>query len=515
MDNNIRASRFLEQTLLWNFLIHLAAMGTMGLIVLHGIPGGTAAGVSGRVAFVAEHPWLWRIGWLPWHLCAFIDLVTGIALVSTRWVPKLPAVLTLLVTIAAVAFEQTGEIPWSSVGVGLAQEAVRSGDLAPYLAFERWAFQYTVVYGASLYMVMALGWTWCFAAAGTWNRTLTWLSIPTWGLLSIGSFGLLLPDAWQPSPAVVGVSNGLGFVLLEIWLWLVCEEVFGRSRPAGPHGRYAAWRHPAAGPLGWLATKIGGSHTLRAFGAWAPPVAFRSDISDVLYVNYLVDADKLTAYVPDGFELQRLGPGGRYSLFTFLTYNHGHFGPALLGPLRGLLPSPVQSNWRTYVRDPRTGKEGIYFTTNAISNTLNALAARHLAEGMPMHVPAQALVKGEADGSFVLRLVSGIGSAPDVEASLRPGPRALPGPPWTECFPDWQAFIAYCVPQDRAFSAQPWHGRATRQEIQLGIPLEVCHPLCGEVTSKAAEAIVGPAAAVCFHVPTVHFRFDREEYDWV
>src|SRR5436853_459744 len=79
---SVRASQFLEQTLLWNFVIHLWAMATMALIVLPGLPGGPSADDLTRVTFVAEHPWLWRFGWLPWHLCAFIDLVTGIALVS-------------------------------------------------------------------------------------------------------------------------------------------------------------------------------------------------------------------------------------------------------------------------------------------------------------------------------------------------------------------------------------------------------------------------------------------------
>ena len=29
--------------------------------------------------------------------------------------------------------------------------------------------------------------------------------------------------------------------------------------------------------------------------------------------------------MPSGLELQRLGPGGRHALFTFLTFRHGHF----------------------------------------------------------------------------------------------------------------------------------------------------------------------------------------------
>jgi len=111
-----RAARFLEQALLANIAVHALAMATMGLILMAVLPGGPTKNDAIRVAFIAEHPWLWRLGWLPWHLCALCNLVIGVALVMTRWVPRLPAVLTLLVTLCAVVPEQTGEITWSAAG---------------------------------------------------------------------------------------------------------------------------------------------------------------------------------------------------------------------------------------------------------------------------------------------------------------------------------------------------------------------------------------------------------------
>ncbi len=198
-------------------------------------------------------------------------------------------------------------------------------------------------------MIMALGWTWCFAAAGTWSRGLTWLSVLAWGALGIGSIGLLLPAAWRPPPVVVGAANGVGFPLLLIWLIAVTERVLRLPRPDESHGRMAPWRCPRAGLLGRAIDAISNSRFLRALCEWLPLVALNSDITDVIYVNYLVDAQQLLPLVPSGLELQRLGPGGRWALFTLLTYRHGHFGPGLLGPLRQLLPSPVQSNWRIYV----------------------------------------------------------------------------------------------------------------------------------------------------------------------
>jgi hypothetical protein len=242
-------------------------------------------------------------------------------------------------------------------------------------------------------------------------------------------------------------------------------------------------------------------------------VAFKSDIREVVYVNYLVPASRLEGLVPEGLELQRLGPDRDHALFTFLSYNHGHFGPRLLGPLRRLMPSPVQSNWRVHVVDPRTGRRGIYFVTNAITTALHALGARLMSEGMPMHVLEKAFVQRDPDGTVHLSIDPGSGSGPDGEATLRPSDkRELPAP-WSECFEGFQDFLAYCVPQDRAMSTQPWWPRVTRQEIDLGIPLSVCERLEGEVTSRAAAAIVGDARPLCFRVPSVSFLFSGEEHD--
>jgi hypothetical protein len=156
----------------------------------------------------------------------------------------------------------------------------------------------------------------------------------------------------------------------------------------------------------------------------------------------------------------------------------------------------------------------VYFVTNAISHLLPALGARLLTEGMPMHLLRDATLRRSADGSIQLRLDPGSGSAPDAEATLRPasGPAELPQS-WLEYWPNYRDFLSYCVPQDRALATQPLSHRTTRQEIQLGILLDVCQPLTGEVGSAAARALVGDAEPVCFRVPALTFRFDGEHYD--
>lgn len=466
----------------------------MALFLLRGMPGGGTTDDSIRIHYIATHPWLWRLGWSSWQLTALSDLLLGIALLRSPSIPRVPAIITLLVTIAAIIPDQYAQALWITKGIALAQS-----DPSAYLVFEKSIFVLTAAWGATLYCFSALGWTWCFAAAKTWNRLLTILSAILWPLFFIVCIG----PFFGMNSKIVAAGNGIGFFLLELWFILVAEAVLRRSRPDTRHGRYAQWKHPTIPMLDAIAN----SRFLRYCCEILPGLAFKSDIKDVVYVNYIVEADRLKPYVPDGLELQLLGPMKNFALFSFLTFRHGNFGPRMLGPLRKLLPSPVQTNWRIHVRDPHTQKQGIYFVTNAITSTLHSLAARMLSEGMPMHV----LQSGDVSPAHIY-MDAGKGSAPDCEAQFEACVTSADGP-WRRCFESWEVFLAYAVPQDRAMSVQPWLNRVTRQEIQLGIPLSICKPMKCIVASNAAAAIVGDAQPFAFYVPAVSFRFDREEYD--
>jgi hypothetical protein len=509
-----RASRALEAALLANFVLHGAAMLSMATLLLPFLPGGSTPDDAMRVARLAQDPWLFRLGWVPWHLCALADLAMAVALVRSRWIPRAPAVLTLLFTLAAIVPDQGSQLLWITRGVDLAKAATRTADLAPYLGFERAVFPYLAGWAALLYTAAGVAWTACFAAAGTWTRTLTRLSVVTWIVFAFAGVAPVLPPALRPPPAAVSAGNAVGFLLLELWFALVTEQVLRRARPEASSGVRAAWRHPHPGLLGRALEIIANSRFLRAFGELLPMVAFRSEITEVIYVNYLVPASRLAPLVPHGLSLQRLGPREDQALFTFLTYRHGHFGPALLGPLRRLLPSPIQSNWRIHVFDPVTDRRGVHFITNAVSMTAHAIGARLLSEGMPMHVLARGEVRRGDDGVVDVELDPGGGSAPDASIHLAPADAELGlTPPFSEAFSTYRDFLAYCVPQDRAMDTQPWRGTVSRQEIALGIPLESCEPLRGTVRSRAAAAIVGDAAPLCFRVARVAFRFEVEELD--
>ncbi len=302
--------------------------------------------------------------------------------------------------------------------------------------------------------------------------------------------------------------------VLALVLAVVAEVRLSAILPFEAHGRMAPWRHPSSNPLARLFDFVASSRLLSQWLEPLPIVAMVSDIEDVVYVNYLVPAERLMPYVPWGLELQRLGPSGQYALFSFLTYRHGNFGFRFLGPLRKLMPSPVQTNWRIHVRDPRTKTHGIYFVTSAIDSAAQALGARLFTEGMPMHVFARSFIaRDPTTGRVVFELSPGKGTAPDGKASLLPCDPPKFEDEWAACFDGFQAFLEYTVPQNRAMSAQRWHRRVTRHEIELPISLHKCEPLGGSVTSVAAEAIVGSAKPVCFRAAGLLFTFSEELHD--
>ncbi|MGE0327013.1 MAG: hypothetical protein AB7S68_32120 [Polyangiaceae bacterium] len=504
--------RALEWAMLANFLIHGLALISMAALLLPTLPGGSEPDSALRVATIAAHPWRFRLGWLPWQLCAAVDLWMAIAMLRTRWLPKLGTAWVLLFTLLAVVPDQYAQAIWVTHGVELAQT-----DSVAYFALERELFPLTAGWGAVCYTLAALGWTYAFAKAGTWSRLLSALSVPLWLAMAIAASSPVLPEGIRPSSQCISAANAVGFALLQVWLGLVTERVLMRARPDEPHGRLARWRYPGRGPIAWVANWLANSRFFGALLEPLPEAEMRSEITNVVYVNYLMRAGDAERLVPHGLELQRLGSGGEYALFTFLTYQHGHFGFAFMGPLRRFMPNPVQTNWRVHVCDPRTKYRGIYFLTNAIDAAVPALAARLLTEGMPMHVLKRAELRHTDDGALQVELDPGSGSAPDARLGLRPSDEPAWEGPWAECWPTFRAFLEYCVPQDRAMSSQPLKKRVSRQEIDLGIPIDACEPMTGSVHSEAARHFlgnsVGLTAPICFRVANVNFSFAIEAHD--
>lgn len=507
-----RAARFLEAALVLNFAVHFVALAAAVMMPMPAVPGGGPGDALSRAAYVAAHPWLWRLGWGPWHLTAVAHLALSLALFRTAWVPRRPALVAAAVTLAAVAVDLAGQWQWMTRGVRLAAGAA-AGDHQAYFAFDAWAFRMVAVFGCLGYLLAAAGWCWCLAAAGTWSRPLTWLAATAWGSFALAVALSLLAPASAAGQDGAGFLRFAGFLLLQSWLVAVTDRVVARSRPPASHGGYAPWRHPGPRLVARLVDRVAASHFARAVARWPPAPPLVSDARDLVYVNYLVAADRLEPLVPEGLRLQRVGPGCGFALLTCVTYRHGRVGPPLPEMLRRRLPGPVQSSWRLYVAEPASGQRGTYLISSAVGSTAHALVGRAWGECAALHVPRRADLVRDASGTVHLSVEPGGGTAPDVRATLRPNlDKALP-PEWEACFHDWTGLLEFCVAEERVLSAQPWLGRVVRQEVAPAVPPQKCQRLEGVVESRTAAALVGEARPLCFYVPAARFRVQTRPHD--
>jgi Uncharacterized conserved protein (COG2071) len=500
-----RADRAIEVALLLTLPIHVFALVTMAALLLSAMPGPGLPTPELRLAYIAAHPLRWHIGWFPWHLCALSDLGLSAALLTARWIPKRASIITFAVTVVAFVIEQYYEILWDI--------SAPHFTTAAYAPFEQHVFFEVCVVAATLYALMAIGWSWSLSFAPDWTRWLTALSCIAWPVLLFAASAPLLAPVVRVPQSLIDLGNKAGFALMTLWFVFALEAVLRRTRVTEPFGRMSAWRAPRPGVFGWVCELIANSRFLQYVAEFAPRLAMASDIRNVIYINYLVEAERLQPLVPGGLELQTLG-NGRYALLSVLIYKHGAFGMNILGKLRrSLMPSPLQSNWRVYVREPSTGATGVSFFANGISSTITALIARVLSRGVSMDVPAEMFLAVDPGADCIVHQRGGEGSAYDLDATLHFSSAAnapLPPGAWTLCFASYADFFAYCIPQNCALSVQSWDRRTTSQDFDLEGVSATSAPLIGEVDSPTLQTFCGNARPVCFLVPRVDFLLKRE-----
>lgn len=272
-----------------------------------------------------------------------------------------------------------------------------------------------------------------------------------------------------------------------------------------------AFRHPGAGPLArawdWLANQRTIAAWRRAVCSRLPFLRLDSDVRDVVYLNWVVPVDHVRAWIPRGVRVvERDG----HTLLTVLTYRHRHFGPALLGPLRVLCPSPLQSNWRLYV-DAIDGagpaQPTVLFLANVFDSTAYAVGTRCFSDALPSHV-AHAFRHRVEDDRIETRIEGGAGSAPALSSVVsRHADRQLPAP-YASWFITWERAVDGLCLQDAAVAAVPGLARNAIAGIDLPIDTAAVIPLRVDVFEPGewlrSLGVMSPPFA--FLVPRVPFR---------
>ncbi|KAB0332109.1 DUF2071 domain-containing protein [Janthinobacterium sp. PLB04] len=270
------------------------------------------------------------------------------------------------------------------------------------------------------------------------------------------------------------------------------------------------YRHPRTGWPGRLFAALANStrfaNLRQAVMSRLPFLTLHSDVRDVVYVSWLVDAAAAQQLLPAGATLwERDGK----TPFTVLTYRHGHFGPALPGPLRKLLPSPLQSNWRLYLDHTPPGAPAVpcvYFLKNIMDSLPHALGTRlfsdilptHLADGMTLEVtPTQARCS----------IAGGAGSAPSLDVQADIVTDHTLDADWQALFSNWRDAVAFLACQDAAIAHVPRNGKLVFGEIDLPVDVDQVQAL---TALRADCGLLGQLPPVskpfAFLVPKVPFK---------
>ncbi|WP_260926715.1 DUF2071 domain-containing protein [Novosphingobium sp. 9] len=280
----------------------------------------------------------------------------------------------------------------------------------------------------------------------------------------------------------------------------------------GGEGRLLPLRFasPREGLFGRIETCLANHEGLRrirrAFTSRLPFPKLVSDVRDVIYASWVVPVDRLADVIPPGVTIRSVDG---HAILTVLTYVHGHFGPALAGPLRGLFPSPKQSNWRLYVQrigGQEPAVETVLFLCNAFDSDLYALGTRLFSDAMLSH---RAVNFGHRrDGlDWISGAASGGGSAPDWHLRGRDTEHRILPAEFAPFFGGYDEALAQLTLQDEAIAPLEKPGNLAFAGIDLPINLDSIIPMqaLDWRPGAFARALGLDAMPFCFRVPAVRF----------
>lgn len=275
------------------------------------------------------------------------------------------------------------------------------------------------------------------------------------------------------------------------------------------------YTHPYQGRFGNGLAKLLNSRRFatyrRALMSRLPFMTLDSDVVDLVYMTWLVDEALAAPFAPPGARLWSYQ--GRTPL-TVLTYRHGHFGPRWMGPLRRLMPSPLQSNWRLYLAEPLADAPPIptvAFVYNVMDSLAHVAGTRLFGDALPSHWPASFDFRVNPDEAIV-DIAPGDGSAPRLAArAVRAGDAVL-SPPWSGMFDGWSDAIVRLASQDAAVVEVPTvegaPGRSALATIDLPVDVASVQPLLLDTQTldcPVLQRLDADPEALCFLLPSVRF----------
>lgn len=275
----------------------------------------------------------------------------------------------------------------------------------------------------------------------------------------------------------------------------------------------AIYRHPSDTAFGRMLPRLlhasRWSRLRRALSRRWPMPALASDVRDVVYASWWVDVRHAPPPPPGHHYVVHAGR----TPYTILSYRHGHFGPALAGPLRALMPSPRQSNWRWYLRrdDDPDAAPVVLFDRNVMDQLVFVAGARAFSDAMQPHLSTRFEHVLDAAGRGRTLIEGGQGSAPALGLQWQ----AVDGwrhDAWSAAFGGHQALLRFLTCQDEAIARtcdRYWASTRIALPVDIG-SLQPLH-LEGELHCPRLQAMgVALESGLAFRLPRVPFRVVSE-----
>jgi hypothetical protein len=264
-----------------------------------------------------------------------------------------------------------------------------------------------------------------------------------------------------------------------------------------------------------VANALANSQVIRSARRWLlkflPFPVLESDVRDVVYLNWVVPVDRAASLVPAGIELASCGDR---VVFSILSYRHGHFGPRMLGPMRRIFPSPLQSNWRFYVSNVHgrpVQQPTVLFVRNAFDSTLYAIGTRLGSDALPSDATSM-FVHRRSGRSIETKLQFGESCTELAHTVNESSEKCLPAA-FTAFFRSWDEAVNFLTRQDAAIVQPPDLDNLARADIAL--PIDPSHVRPVEVARWSGGSFLDALGIhedpFCFLVPDVRFRVLREQ----
>ncbi|WP_286862399.1 DUF2071 domain-containing protein [Sphingobacterium sp. UBA7625] len=238
-------------------------------------------------------------------------------------------------------------------------------------------------------------------------------------------------------------------------------------------------------------------------------IKLKSEISHVVYLNWMVPLAKIQQFVPSGIALDLVGD---HVLFSVLTYRHGHFGPAKLYHLKSLYGSPLQSNWRLYIS--QTQKQfkvpTVLFLANVMSSQIYCIGSRLFSSMMYTHQPL-AFQHNHIGVQTHTKIIPGRSNAPDLEVVCHPCDHWNIPSQFLHLSKDINQLLNKIIIQDQALTPLD-NGLFRQANIALKFDPKDIRPLKIDFfKSETLADIVQHEKCFAFEIPAVSFFMNHEK----